>query len=171
MSQGIGNTALAFARVWHEVNVNDLILGRVSSTIAKLLMGKHKPIFHNSVDCGDYVVVTNVKQIRVTGKKFWQKVYRTNSGYPGGIKEITYKDLFEKKPEEIIRKAVYGMLPKTKHRRYQIGRLYIFKDDEHPYKLNIHKNYVNSDLKHIPHISSILSKYQSNDLDSSLKIN
>ncbi|CAB4486459.1 ribosomal protein L13 [Rhizophagus irregularis] len=141
MSQAIGNTALAYARVWHLVDARQRILGRMATRIATTLMGKHKPIYDPASDCGDYVVVINAKEVIVTGKKAEQKLYRHHTGYPGGLKEIVYKDLQEKKPDEIIRKAVSGMLPKNKLRENRLSRLYVFPDEENPYEQNITKIY------------------------------
>ncbi len=100
------------------------MLGPLAVNIAKLLMGKHKPIYDQSKDLGDYVVVTNAKQVVVTGRKADQRVYRHHTMYPGGLKEIKYKEMMERKPEEIIRKAVSGMLPKNtlRDRRLESSR-------------------------------------------------
>ncbi|CAG8499616.1 2853_t:CDS:10, partial [Ambispora leptoticha] len=141
MSQAVGRTALAYARAWHLVDARDRILGRLSTNIAVTLMGKHKPIFDPASDCGDYVVVINAKEIKVTGRKAEQKLYRHHTGYPGGLKEIPYKRMMETKPTEIIQKAVSGMLPKNRLRNVRLGRLFIFPDDQHPYEGNIIKFY------------------------------
>ncbi|KAI8989865.1 60S ribosomal protein L23 [Trametes punicea] len=130
MSQAIGNTALAYARVWHHVDASDRILGKLAERIAIVLMGKHKPIYDPSVDCGDYVVVTNARNVQVTGKKAQQLVYRHHTMYPGGLKEIQYKEMMRRKPDEIIRQAVSGMLPKNKLRERRLERLRIFADDD-----------------------------------------
>ncbi|KAM6489350.1 50S ribosomal protein L13 [Amanita muscaria] len=127
MSQLVGNTALAYARVWHHVDATDRVLGKLAERIALVLMGKHKPIYDPSVDCGDYVIVTNAKNIHVTGRKDEQLVYRKHSMYPGGLKETPYKDMMDKKKaDEIIRHAVSGMLPKNKLRDRRLERLKIF---------------------------------------------
>merc|ERR1712093_372993 len=123
MSQRIGNTSLAYARVWHHHDASGQILGKLSARIALLLMGKHKPIYDPATDCGDYVVVTNARQVAVTGKKAEQKVYRSHSQFPGG------------------KKAVSGMLPKNKLRERRLERLRVFPDDVHPYEQNILKRY------------------------------
>ncbi|KAH9065625.1 60S ribosomal protein L23 [Lactarius vividus] len=127
MSQAIGNTALAYARVWHHANAKDRVLGKLAERIAIVLMGKHKPIYDPSVDCGDYVVVTNARQVKVTGRKADQIVYRKHTLYPGGLKETKYKDMMNEKPDQIIRKAVSGMLPKNKLRERRLERLRIFE--------------------------------------------
>ncbi|CAL1699996.1 unnamed protein product [Somion occarium] len=130
MSQAIGNTALAYARVWHHVDASDRVLGKLAERIALVLMGKHKPIFDPGVDCGDYVVVSNARKVKVTGKKAEQLVYRHHTMFPGGLKEISYRDMMARKPDEIIRKAVSGMLPKNKLRERRLERLRIFPDED-----------------------------------------
>ncbi|CAG8616601.1 15175_t:CDS:2, partial [Acaulospora colombiana] len=141
MSQALGNTGLAYARVWHLVDARQRILGRMAVNIATTLMGKHKPIYDPASDCGDYVVVINAREVVVTGKKEDQKLYRHHTGYPGGLKTINYKRLMEKDPAEIIRKAVSGMLPKNRLREVRLERLKIFPDENHPYDANIIKIY------------------------------
>ncbi|TFY63452.1 hypothetical protein EVG20_g6310 [Dentipellis fragilis] len=121
MSQAIGNTALAYARVWHHVDANERILGKLAERIA---LTDSRP----TVDCGDYVIVTNARQIKVTGKKADQIVYRKHTMFPGGLKEIKYRDMMNNKPDEIIRQAVSGMLPKNKLRDRRLERLRIFED-------------------------------------------
>ncbi|EPQ26082.1 uncharacterized protein PFL1_06290 [Pseudozyma flocculosa PF-1] len=141
MSQFVGNTSLAFARTWHHVSAKDQTLGSLAINIARKLMGKDKPIYDQSMDFGDYVVVTDAKQVVVTGRKADQIVYRHHTMYPGGLKEIKYKTMMEKKPEEIIIKAVSGMLPKNKLRDRRLERLKVFAGDENPYAQNITKRY------------------------------
>ncbi|KAJ3865526.1 ribosomal protein L13 domain-containing protein [Lentinula novae-zelandiae] len=126
MSQAVGNTALAYARVWHQVDATDRILGKLAERIALVLMGKHKPIYNPSVDCGDYVIVTHCKRIRVSGRKEQEILYRKHTMFPGGLQETPYRDMMVKKPEEIIRQAVSGMLPKNKLRDRRMERLRIF---------------------------------------------
>ncbi|KAI6166269.1 ribosomal protein L13-domain-containing protein [Pisolithus thermaeus] len=126
MSQAIGNTALAYARVWHHVDASDRILGKLAQRIAYVLMGKHKPVYDKGIDCGDYVVVTNACNIQVSGRKEEQLVYRKHSMYPGGLKEEKFSDLLETKPHEIIVHAVSGMLPKNKLRNRRLARLKVF---------------------------------------------
>ncbi|KAL4403041.1 54S ribosomal protein L23, mitochondrial [Malassezia pachydermatis] len=141
MSQRVGNTSLAFARVWHQVDARERVLGRLARSIAVTLMGKHKPMYDPAVDAGDYVVVTNASHIAVTGKKAEQKLYRHHTMYPGGLKEIPFKDMLQNKPEQIIRRAVSGMLPKNKLRERRLERLKIFPGEAHPYEANIVKRY------------------------------
>lgn len=121
-------------RVWHLINLKDKILGRVSTEIAKLLMGKGKPYFVRNLDCGDYVVVINVQDVKVTGKKEDQKKYYRYSGYPGGLTTETLSKLRQRKPEDVIIHAVKGMLPQNKLRDKMLKRLLVFKGEEHPYK-------------------------------------
>lgn len=106
------------------------ILGRLAAEVAVLLQGKHKPNFAPHLDTEDKVIVINTSKIKITGKKSEQKKYYRHSGYPGGIKEIKYKDLFAKDPDEVLRKAIYGMLPKNKLRAKMINRLILFKNDK-----------------------------------------
>lgn len=121
-------------RDWHLIDVKEKILGRIATDIAKLLMGKGKPYFAKNLDCGDYVVIINAVDVRVTGKKETDKVYTRYSGYPSGLRKITVKELRERKPEEIIRHAVSGMLPKNKLRASMLKRLYVFRGNEHKYE-------------------------------------
>ena len=120
-------------RGWHLADVKGKILGRTATEIAKFLMGKGKPYFTKNLDCGDYVVVINAADVRVTGKKETDKVYTRYSGYPSGLRKITVKELRERKPEEIIRHAVSGMLPKNKLRASMLKRLYVFSGTEHKF--------------------------------------
>ena len=120
-------------RQWYLVNVGGKTVGRVATEIATRLMGKSKPYFVRHLDCGDYVVVVNTNKLRVTGKKDVQKVYTSYSGYPGGLKREAFRDLLARKPEEIMTRAVKGMLPKNKLRDQFLKRLYVFAGSEHPY--------------------------------------
>ena len=121
-------------RNWHLFDVKGKILGRISTEIALKLIGKHKPYFVHHLDCGDNVVVINSSYVVVTGKKRDQKIYRQYSGYPGGQKEKTYKQVLVEHPERIVQQAVSGMLPKNKLRDVWLRRLYIFSNEIHPYK-------------------------------------
>jgi large subunit ribosomal protein L13 len=120
-------------RVWHLIDAKGEILGRLSSRIAKLLMGKHKAGYSAHMDMGDYVVVINAKSIVVSGKKEEQKVYRSHSGYPGGYKEVKYKKMLMEQPERIIELAVLGMLPGNRLKKKRIVRMKVFAGSEHPY--------------------------------------
>jgi large subunit ribosomal protein L13 len=121
-------------RSWHLIDVKGKILGRVSTDIAKLLMGKSKPNFVRNLDMGDYVVITNAREVAVTGNKELKKVYFRHSGYPGGLRQETLGELRARKPEEIIKHAVKGMLPQNKLRDRFLTRLFIFAGPEHTYK-------------------------------------
>jgi len=120
-------------RRWHLVDLKDKILGRQATKIAALLRGKSKPYFTPSLDCGDYVVAVNARKVKLTGKKEDQKVYRRYSNYPSGLREVSYRRMMEKRPEEVIRHAVRGMLPKNKLRSKMIKRLYVFPEEKHQY--------------------------------------
>ena len=121
-------------RMWHLVDAKGLVLGRVSSMIATLLMGKGKSYFLRNLDCGDYVVVTNVKDVKVTGRKELLKKYYTYSGYPGGLRIEALGDLQARKPDMVIYHAVSGMLPQNKLRDRMLKRLHLFVGEEHDYK-------------------------------------
>ncbi len=121
-------------RSWHFVDVKGKVLGRVSTDIAKLLMGKSEPYFVRNLDCGNYVVVVNAKEVKTTGNKEDQKNYYRHSGYPGGFRQETMKELRVRKPEEIIIRAVKGMLPNNKLRDKMLKRLFVFAGEEHKYE-------------------------------------
>ena len=118
-------------RAWFLVNASGKTLGRLSSEIAHRLRGKHKPGYTPHMDCGDYIVVINAKDIKVTGKKYTDKVYYHHSGYPGGIKSITFDKLIKKKPERIIETAVKGMLPKGPLGRQMYSKLKVYAGADH----------------------------------------
>ncbi len=122
------------SRDWYLVDVENKVLGRVATHIANVLRGKTKPTYTPSVDTGDFVIVVNAAKITLTGNKLGGKVYYNHSGYPGGIKSITAGKLIEKKPEEIIRKAVKGMLPKNKLARHMLSKLKVYAGAEHPHE-------------------------------------
>jgi len=120
-------------REWHLIDASSKILGRLAPEVVKLLQGKHKRNYVPYLDMGDYVVVVNAKKVIVSGKKADQKIYTRYSGYPGGLKEISFNKLLEEKPEEIVKRAVSGMLPKNKLRKKRLARLYVFADENHPF--------------------------------------
>lgn len=120
-------------RQWHLVDMDGKILGRTATGIAKFLMGKNKPYFVPNLDCGDYVVIVNCTKVKVTGKKGSQKMYQRYSGYPGGLKAKSYNQVMVEDPARIIREAVSGMLPQNKLRASMLKRLYVYKDENHPY--------------------------------------
>ena len=121
-------------RDWYLVDAENQVLGRIATTIANVLRGKNKPTFTPSVDTGDFVIVVNAAKIALTGNKLADKTYYSHSGYPGGIKAITAGKLLEKKPEDLIKHAVKGMLPKNKLARHMLNKLKIYSGSEHPHK-------------------------------------
>ncbi len=118
-------------RKWYVVDATDHTLGRLSSEIATILRGKHKPIYSPNVDAGDYVIVINADKIKVTGKKLDQKLYRKHSDYVGGLKETTLREMLDKKPEEVIKHSVKGMLPKNVLGRQMFRKLRVYTGTEH----------------------------------------
>jgi large subunit ribosomal protein L13 len=121
-------------RAWFVVDAEGKVLGRVATAIANILRGKHKPTFSPSVDTGDFVIVLNAEKIELTGKKHSDKMYYSHSGFPGGLKSVTAGQLLAKKPEEVVRKAVKGMLPKNKLARHMLKKLKIYSGGTHPHK-------------------------------------
>src|SRR5438874_9026907 len=120
-------------RDWYVVDAEGKTLGRLATTIADTLRGKGKPEYTPHVDTGDFVVVVNAEKIHVTGNKLDQKLYRRHSGYPGGLRSRTLREQLERRPTEVIRKAVKGMLPRNKLARTQITKLKIYAGPEHPH--------------------------------------
>ncbi|MBC7363317.1 MAG: 50S ribosomal protein L13 [Candidatus Aminicenantes bacterium] len=119
---------------WWLINAEGKILGRLATEIAVLLRGKNKPQFAPNVDVGDFVVVINAEKIQVTGKKLEDKIYYHHSQYPGGLKEKKLKEMLETKPEEVIKKAVWGMIPKNKLGRALFKKLKVYRGPEHPHQ-------------------------------------
>ena len=119
---------------WGLIDADGAILGRLASTVAARLQGKHNPLYTPHVDTGDWIIVINAEKIQLTGKKLDQKRYYRHSGYIGGLKEITAKELQEKRPEDLIRFAVKGMLPKNKLGRKQYSKLKVYAGDQHPHE-------------------------------------
>ncbi len=120
-------------REWFCVDAEGKTLGRLSTEIAKVLQGKHKPIYTSHVDTGDYVVVINAEKIRITGKKLTDKFYYHHTGYPGGIKSISAEALLKKNPTALVEKAVKGMMPKNKLSRKALDKLKVYVGSEHPH--------------------------------------
>ena len=120
-------------RDWHVIDATDQVLGRLATRVARLLMGKHKPIFSRNLDVGDYVVIINAGKVRVTGDKAKQKVYYRHSGYPGGLKSITYDKLMQTNPTRVIEHAVKGMLPHTRLGANMMKKLKVYVGDTHPH--------------------------------------
>ena len=123
--------AQSVERKWYVVDAEGQTLGRLASEIAKVLRGKNKPIYTPHVDTGDYVIVVNAEKINVTGKKLDQKIYYHPSAYVGGMKETTLKDMLDKKPCEVVRLAVKGMLPKGTLGRHMLDKLHVYAGPEH----------------------------------------
>ncbi len=119
---------------WYIIDADGKILGRLATKIATILRGKHKPEFTPNADMGDYVICINASKVKVTGKKETEKVYTRYTGYPGGLKKTTLKEMRKKKPEEIIHHAVKGMLPKGPLGRKMIKKLKVYPGSEHPHK-------------------------------------
>jgi large subunit ribosomal protein L13 len=120
-------------RDWYLVDAQEMVLGRLASQIANILRGKNKAIYTPSVDTGDFVIVVNAEKIALTGRKLADKSYYSHSGFPGGLKEISAGKLLEKKPEELIKRAVKGMLPKNKLSRHMLKKLKIYVGSSHPH--------------------------------------
>ena len=120
-------------RKWYVVDAQGQTLGRLASEVAKVLRGKNKPIYTPHVDCGDYVVIVNADKIVVTGKKLDQKIYYHHSGWIGGMKETTLREMLQKKPEQVVELAVKGMLPKGPLGRQMYTKLHVYAGAEHPH--------------------------------------
>lgn len=119
---------------WWLINAEGKILGRMATEVAVLLRGKKKPEYVDFLDSGDFVIIINAEKVKTTGKKLEQKKYYSHSGYPGGLKEKTLKEMLEKKPEEVIRKAVWGMIPKNKLGRTVYKKLKVYRGPHHPHE-------------------------------------
>ena len=118
---------------WWVVDAEGVVLGRLASEVAKILRGKHKPTFAPHLDTGDHVVVVNAAKVRVTGNKAQQKIYYRHSGYPGGLREVPFERLIQKRPEEVIERAVRGMLPRNRLGRQMVKKLKVYPGPEHPH--------------------------------------
>ncbi len=121
-------------RTWHVIDATDVVLGRLASQTAILLRGKHKPIFAPHVDTGDFVIIINAEKVALTGAKLEQKKAYRHSGYPGGLRATTYRELMAKSPQRAIEKAVRGMLPKNTLGRAQLSKLKVYTGDSHPHR-------------------------------------
>lgn len=125
---------LEIERKWYVIDATDKTLGRLSTEIATRLRGKHKPIYTPHVDCGDFIIVINAEKVKVTGNKASQKVYRHHTGYMGGLRERSYKEMLIKHPERIIEKAVKGMLPKNSLGSQMYRKLKVYAGPEHDHQ-------------------------------------
>ena len=118
-------------RKWYVVDADGMVLGRLASQVAAILRGKHKPIFTPNADCGDYVIIINAGKVTMTGHKLDQKMYRHHTGYPGGLKETSYRDLLSKKPEFAVYEAIRRMMPKGPLGRQMLKKVRIYAGPEH----------------------------------------
>jgi len=121
-------------RRWYVADADGKVLGRLAARIATVLLGKHKPIYTPHVDTGDFVIVTNAAKVQVTGTKRENKLYYSYSGYPGGLKSVPFAEKIARKPEEVIRRAVWGMMPKNKLSRRMMRKLKVYAGAEHPHE-------------------------------------
>jgi len=119
-------------RQWFVADANEKVLGRVATRVAVILSGKHKPTYTPHVDTGDFVIVLNADRVRVTGKRRTDKIYRTYSGYPGGLKEMNFETLMQRKPKEAVKLAVKNMLPKSKLGKKMFKKLRLYTQSEKP---------------------------------------
>lgn len=119
---------------WLLVDARDVVLGRLATQVAHRLRGKHNPLYTPHVDCGDFVVVINADKVRLTGRKAEQKMYYSHSGYMGGLKSINAEKLLQKRPEDVVRHAVKGMLPKNRLGRKLYKKLKVYAGSEHPHQ-------------------------------------
>ena len=126
---------------WYVIDATDIVLGRLASQAATLLRGKHKPTFAPHVDGGDFVIIVNADKVALTGSKREQKKAYRHSGYPGGLRAVSYTELLEKNPERAVEKAIRGMLPKNSIGRAQLGKLKVYKGAEHPHAAQKPKPY------------------------------
>jgi len=120
-------------RQWHVFDASGKVLGRLATQVAGLLMGKHKPIYSRNLDTGDFVVVINADKVRVTGNKAKQKLYYRHSGYPGGLKSISFEKMMQTNPTRVIEHAVKGMLPKNRLGNSMMKKLKVYVGDTHPH--------------------------------------
>ena len=128
-------------REWLIIDATDVVLGRLASHAASLLRGKHKPTFANHMDTGDFVIIVNADKVALTGQKLEKKKAYRHSGYPGGLKSVTYGELMDKNPERAVEKAIRGMLPKNSIGRQQLGKLKVYRGAEHPHAAQQPKTY------------------------------
>jgi large subunit ribosomal protein L13 len=126
---------------WWLINADGIVLGRLATEIAVLLRGKKKTEYVDYMDTGDFVVVINAEKIKLTGRKIDQKKYYSHSGYPGGLKEKTLKEMMEKNPEDVVRKAVWGMIPKNKLGRAVFKKLKVYRGPDHPHEAQSPQEY------------------------------
>src|SRR5688572_8135851 len=121
-------------RNWFVLDANDVVLGRLATKVAMMLMGKHKPTYTPFLDTGDHVVIVNADKVKLTGRKEDDKLYRTHSGYPGGLKEVKARKMRQKRPERMLELAVQGMLPKSKLGKQMYRKLNVYAGPKHPHQ-------------------------------------
>lgn len=124
----------AIVRSWHVIDANDVVLGKLASKAAFLLMGKHKPTYTPFIDTGDHVVVVNAAKVKLTGRKDDQKIYRHFTGYPGGLVETGARKVRATRPQRMVEDAIFGMLPKTKMGKQMYRKLKVYAGDKHPHQ-------------------------------------
>ena len=134
MSKSYMANANTVEHKWYVVDATDLVLGRLSTEVATLLRGKGKPTYTPNVDCGDYVIIINAEKIAVTGNKLDDKFYYRHSGYPGGIKSRSTRQMLDIQPQKVLEKAIRGMLPKTKLGDDMYRKLFVYVGPEHPHQ-------------------------------------
>ena len=123
-----------FQRSWYVLDAQDVVLGRLATKAAMMLMGKHKPTYTPFLDTGDHVVIVNAEKVRLTGSKEDQKLYRTHSGYPGGLKEVQARKMRQRRPERMLELAIQGMLPKSKLGKTMYRKLNVYAGPKHPHQ-------------------------------------
>ena len=126
-------SATEFVRQWHVIDAEDAVLGRVASKAANILMGKHRPTYTPFIDTGDHVIVVNAAKVKLTGSKEQQKIYRSHSGYPGGLTEVQARKVRETRPARMVEEAIQGMLPKTKLGKQMYRKLKVYAGAKHPH--------------------------------------
>lgn len=134
MNKSFMANAQNIERKWYVVDATDLTLGRLSTEVATILRGKHKPTFTPHVDCGDYVIIVNAEKVALTGSKLDDKMYYRHSGYPGGLKSRTTKRMLELQPQKVLEKSIRGMLPKNRLGDDMYRKLYVYAGPEHPHQ-------------------------------------
>ena len=128
-------------RRWYVIDAEGKVLGRLATEVANILRGKNKPIYTPHVDTGDYVIVINAEKVKLTGSKWDDKIHAYHTGYPGGRREVAYKEIREKHPERVIEYAVKGMLPKSRLGRSMFTKLKVYAGSEHPHAAQQPENY------------------------------
>lgn len=134
-------------KAWHVMDATGQTLGRLSTEVARLLMGKHKPTYSPHLDMGDFVIIVNAERVRVTGKKLDDKVYYRHTGYIGGLKETTLNDMLERNPRRVIELSVRGMLPRNRLSRHLLGHLKVYAGPDHPHEAQVNESRKKADRR------------------------